>query len=143
MMEILFEISAFYFALKTINTLILSTTLKVHEANTQSQSNVYNGIDCTLDESKISNIASQLSTVFLNKASQMENIKAGIYNCNCRVYAADLEGVKLDLLITQKNLENLEAKLELINEVSVGKQDRVNQLKLALSLEEKKCSTKF
>ena len=41
------------------------------------------------------------------------------------------------LHITQKNLENLEAKLELINEVSVGKQDRVNQLKLALSLEEK------
>jgi hypothetical protein len=35
------------------------------------------------------------------------------------------------LLITQKNLENLEAKLELINEVSVGKQDRVNQLKVA------------
>ena len=42
------------------------------------------------------------------------------------------------LHITQKNLENLEAKLELINEVSVGKQDRVNQFKLALSLEGKK-----
>ncbi|CAB4032976.1 Hypothetical predicted protein [Paramuricea clavata] len=55
-----------------------------------------------------------------------------------RVYAADLEGVKLDLFTSQKNLENLEAKLELVNEVSVGKQDRVNQLKLALSLEEKK-----
>jgi hypothetical protein len=50
--------------------------LKVNEANTQSQSSVYNGIDCALDESEISNITSQLSTVVLNRTSQTENIKA-------------------------------------------------------------------
>jgi hypothetical protein len=44
---------------------------------------------------------------------------------------------ELSLTYSYCNLENLDAKLELINEVSVGKQDRVNQLKLALSLEEK------
>ena len=56
---------------------------------------------CALDDSKISTITSQLSTVLPDKASQTENLIAGIYNCNCycRVYAADLEGVKLDLLI--------------------------------------------
>jgi hypothetical protein len=36
----------------------------------------YNGIDCALDESEISNITSQLSTVVLNRTSQTENIKA-------------------------------------------------------------------
>ena len=83
------------------NQYLLSPTLEVHEANTQSQSSVFNGIECALDESKISNITSQLSTVLPDKASQTENLIAGIYNCNCyyRVYAADLEGVKLDLLI--------------------------------------------
>ena len=37
---------------------------------------MYNGIDCALDESEISNITSQLSTVVLNRTSQTENIKA-------------------------------------------------------------------
>jgi acetone carboxylase gamma subunit len=68
--------------------------------------------------------------VLINNFSQTDQIA-----CSCRVLAAELEGVKLELVIMQTNFEN---KLDSVISRFVDGHTNINQLKHDLSREKEK-----
>jgi hypothetical protein len=74
--------------------------------------------------------------VLINNFSQTDQIAlSNSCGCSCRVLAAELEGVKLELVIMQTNFEN---KLDSVISRFVDGHTNINQLKHDLSREKEK-----
>jgi hypothetical protein len=74
--------------------------------------------------------------VLINNFSQTDQIAlSNSCGCSCRVLAAELEGVKLELVIMQTNFEN---KLDSVISRFVDRHTNINQLKHDLSREKEK-----
>ena len=82
---------------------------------------------------KQNSIHHRLAPVLINNFSQTEQIAlSNNCGCSCRVLAAELEGVKLELVIMQTNFEN---KLDSVISRFVDGHTNINQLKHDLSCE--------
>ena len=85
---------------------------------------------------KQNSIHHRLAPVLINNLSQTEQIAlSNNCDCSCSVLAAELEGVKLELVIMQTNFEN---KLDSVISRFVDGHTNINQLKHDLSCEKEK-----
>lgn len=86
-------------------------------------------------ENKQDGIVHRLAPVLANKLSQTEHTALNNCACNCGVLTAELEGVKLELVIMQKNFE---IKLDCVVSKIAGEHVNISQLKQDLSREKDK-----
>ena len=86
-------------------------------------------------ENKQDGIVHRLAPVLANKLSQTEHTALNNCACNCGVLTAELEGVKLELVIMQKNFE---IKLDSVVSKIAGEHVNIFQLKQDLSREKDK-----
>jgi hypothetical protein len=80
-------------------------------------------------------IVHRLAPVLANKLSKTEHTALNNCACNCGVLTAELEGVKLELVIMQNNFE---IKLDSVVSKIAGEHVNISQLKQDLSREKDK-----
>ena len=78
-----------------------------------------------------------LAEIPTSSNTRASNIMQGLQNvCRCDVLAADLEGVKLDIVIMQNDIE---PKIHAANSNSIRDKDEITQLRHELFCEKEKC----